>query len=202
MHECNAMHILETKKKKQKTKNNGHKEQSIEAQGPCQKDSIRLSLLHSNLFRCTTSIGVFIHMGMISNSRIGIKVQSPYQINNQYNMILFLRHRYFWFVYSLSSLQLVTVQTNVSRLSTKVTNPSRLIMCLTLRKVRRLRFRLMKLIFLRGVTSTDLASLIEGLTTSLTRGSEEEEGTKFVEWGADTEMLSTKPNLVLSEGDF
>ena len=37
---------------------------------------------------------------------------------------------------------------------------------------------------------------------SLTKGSEEEEGTKFVEWGADTEMLSTKPKLVLSEGDF
>ena len=75
-------------------------------------------------------------------------------------------------------------------------------MCLTLRRVRSLRFRLMKLIFLRGVTSTDLASLIEGLTTSLTRGSEEEEGTKFVEWGADTEMLSIKPKPVLSEGDF
>ena len=72
MHKCYAMQILETKKKKKK--NNGHKEYSNEAQGPCQKDSIRLSLLHPKLFRCTTSIGVLIHMGMISNSKIGIKV--------------------------------------------------------------------------------------------------------------------------------
>ena len=41
-----------------------------------------------------------------------------------------------------------------------------------------------------------------GLTASLTKGSEEEEGTKFVEWDADTEMLSTKPKLVLLEGNF
>ena len=58
------------------------------------------------------------------------------------------------------------------------------------------------LIFLVSVTSTDLASLIEGLTTSLTEGSEKEEGTKFVEWDAGTEMFSTKPKLVFSEGDF
>ena len=72
MHECYAMQILETEKTKNQrtmvTKN------SSEAQGPGQKDSIRLSLLHPKLFRCTTSIGVLIHMGMISNSRIGIKV--------------------------------------------------------------------------------------------------------------------------------
>ena len=58
------------------------------------------------------------------------------------------------------------------------------------------------LIFLGGVTSTDLALLIEGLMTSLTGGLEEEEGTKFVKWGADIEMLSTKPKTVLLEGDF
>ena len=39
-------------------------------------------------------------------------------------------------------------------------------------------------------------------TTSLTEGSEEDEGTKFVEWGADMEMLSKKPNPDLLEGDF
>ena len=38
MHECYAMQILETKKTK--PKNNGHKGQSNEAQGPCQKDQI------------------------------------------------------------------------------------------------------------------------------------------------------------------
>ena len=49
------------------------------------------------------------------------------------------------------------------------------------------------LIFLGGVTYI-------GLTTSLTRGSEEE--TKFVEWVLGTEVLSTKPKPVLSKGDF
>ena len=44
--------------------------------------------------------------------------------------------------------------------------------------------------------------LIASLTTSLTGGSEEDEGIKFVEMGADTLMLSTKPKPVLSEGDF
>ena len=52
------------------------------------------------------------------------------------------------------------------------------------------------LIFLDGETSTGLStSLIGGLivllTISLIEGLEEDEGTKFVEWGADTEMLST-----------
>ena len=54
-------------------------------------------------------------------------------------------HIYFWFVCSLSSLQLETVWTNVLRLSTKMTNPCKLIMCVALRKVRSLRFRLMKI---------------------------------------------------------
>ena len=74
MHECYAMQILETKNKKQKPKNNGHNEYSNEVQESCQNDSIRLSLLHPKLLRCTMSIRVFIHMRMISNSRIGIKV--------------------------------------------------------------------------------------------------------------------------------
>ena len=63
------------------------------------------------------------------------------------------------------------------------------------------------LIFLDGETSMGLTtSLIGGLTVSLTasliEGSEEDEGTKCLEWGANTEMLSTKPNPDLSEGDF
>ena len=63
------------------------------------------------------------------------------------------------------------------------------------------------LIFLDGETSMGLTtSLIGGLTFSLTNslieGSEEDEGTKCVEWGADIEMLSTKPIPDLSEGDF
>ena len=121
------------------------KKQSDEAQRPCQKDSTRLSLLHPKLFRCTSSIGVIIHMRTITNSKIGIKVQSLYQFTNKYHRILYLRHRYFWFVCSLSNLQLVTVWMNVPRLSTKMTNPCRLIMQLALRRVRSLRFRLLKI---------------------------------------------------------
>ena len=127
-----CINVMQCKSQKQrKTKKNQITmvtKNSNEAQGPCQKDSIRLSLLHPKLFRCTTSIGVLIHMGIISNSKIGIKVQSLYQFTNEYHRILCLRHKYFWFVCSLSSLQLVTVWTNVSRLSTKMTNPCRLIM--------------------------------------------------------------------------
>ena len=73
MYECYAMQIVENKANK-KPKNKGHKEYSNEAQGPCQKDSIRLSILHPKLFRCTSSIGVLIHMRMITNSRIRIKI--------------------------------------------------------------------------------------------------------------------------------
>ena len=63
------------------------------------------------------------------------------------------------------------------------------------------------LIFLNGEISMGLTTsltggLIVSLTASLTKGSEEDEGTKCMEWGADTEMLSTKPNPDLSEGDF
>ena len=44
-----------------------------------------------------------------------------------------------------------------------------------------------------GLTTSLIGGLTVSLTTSLTEGSEEDEGTKCVEWGADTEMLSTKP---------
>ena len=120
MHVCYAMQILETttkkkkkqkkktknkkKKQKQKPKNNGHKGKSNETQGPCQKDSIRSTLLHPKPFRCTTSIGVCIHIRVISNFRIGIKVESLYQFTNKCYRILYLWHRHFWLVCSLSSL--------------------------------------------------------------------------------------------------
>ena len=43
MHECNAMQLLETKGKtqNQRTKNNGHKGKSNEAQGPRKSRQIR-----------------------------------------------------------------------------------------------------------------------------------------------------------------
>ena len=89
MHECYAIQILKAKTKKKKTKTkktkqnktkkqkqkkNGHKEYRDETQGPCQKDSIRLSLLHPRSLRCNSSIRVTIHIKMMSNSKIGIKV--------------------------------------------------------------------------------------------------------------------------------
>ena len=48
MHECNAMQILKTKKKNTKTKEQWSQKKNNEVQGPCQKDSISLSLLHPN----------------------------------------------------------------------------------------------------------------------------------------------------------
>ena len=94
MHECYAMQLLETKEKKntknQRTKNNGHKEKSNKAQGPYQKDSIRSSLLHPKPFRCITSVGVYIHIRVISNSKIEIKVESLYQFTNKCYRILYL----------------------------------------------------------------------------------------------------------------
>ena len=53
-----------------------------------------------------------------------------------------------------------------------------------------------------GLTTSLTGGLTVSLTTSLIEGSEEDEEKTFVEWGADTEMLSTKPNPDLSEGDF
>ena len=95
MHECNAMQLIETKENKcknQRTKNNGHKGKYNEAQGPCQKNSVRFSLLHPKLFICTMSIGVCIHIRVISNSKIGIKVERLYQFTNKCHRILCLRH--------------------------------------------------------------------------------------------------------------
>ena len=63
-------------------------------------------------------------------------------------------------------------------------------MQLILRNGRILRLILFKI---KGVTST-------GLTNSLMGGLEEE--IKFVECVLGTEMLSSKPRLVLSKGDF
>ena len=53
-----------------------------------------------------------------------------------------------------------------------------------------------------SLTTSLTGDLTISLTISFTKGSEEDEGTNFVEWGADTKMLSTKPNPDLSEGDF
>ena len=95
MHECNAMQILETKKKKHKKpriKEQWSQRKRNEAQGPSQKDSVSLSLLHPKLFRCNMSIGVCIHIRVISNSKIGIKVERLYQFTNKCYRILCLRH--------------------------------------------------------------------------------------------------------------
>ena len=88
--ECNAMQLLETEEKNTKTKEQWLQRKSNEAQGPCQKDSVSLSLLHPKLFRCTMSIGVYIHNRVISNSKIGIKVECLYQFTNKCYRILCL----------------------------------------------------------------------------------------------------------------
>ena len=118
MYECNAMQLLETKEKNTKTKKQRQWSQrkSNEAQRPYQKDSVSLSLLHPKLFR-----------------------------TNKCYRILCLRYWHFWLICSLSSLQLVTVWTNVSRLPTKMTHLCRLTMHLILRKSRYLRFRLFQI---------------------------------------------------------
>ena len=67
MHECYAMQILKKKK-------NDHKEYRDEAQGPYQNNSIRLSILHLRPLRCNSSIRVIIHIRIMSNFKIGIKV--------------------------------------------------------------------------------------------------------------------------------
>ena len=73
-----CMNIMQCKSEKQKEtkhqKKNGHKEYWDEAQGPCQKDLIRLGLLHAKLLRCNSGIGVIIHIRMMCNSKISIKV--------------------------------------------------------------------------------------------------------------------------------
>ena len=97
----------------------------------------------------------------------------------------------------------------MSRLLTKMTHPSKLTMHLVLRKGRLLRFRLFQInpnlldgeTFM-GLTTSLTGGLTVSLTTSLTEGSEEDEKTKCVEWGAYTEMFSTKPIPDLSKGDF
>jgi len=66
---CNV--ILKTKENKN-LKKNGQKGFCI--QGSCQKDSIRLSLLHPKLLRCNSSVGIIIHIRIMSNSSIGIKI--------------------------------------------------------------------------------------------------------------------------------
>ena len=141
-------------------------------------------LLKFTLFPYTTLFrSVCIHIRVISNSQIGIKVECLYQFTNKCCRILCLRHLHFLFVCSLSNLQLVTIRTNVSKFPTKMTHPSRLTMHLVLRKGRLLKFRFFKstLIFLDGETSMGLTTSLTGgltisLTTSLIKGSEEDEG--------------------------
>ena len=147
-----CMNVMQcnSQRQKRKTQKPRNKEQwsqrkGNEAQEPCQKDSISLSLLHPKLFRCTTSIRVCIHIRVISNSKIGIKVEHLCQFTNKCYRISCLRHQHFWLVCSLSTLQLVIVWMNVSRIPTKMTHLSKLTMHLVLRKGRLLKFRLFQI---------------------------------------------------------
>ena len=50
MYECNAMQHLETEEQKPRIKEQWSPRKSNEAQGPCQKDSVSLRLLHPKIF--------------------------------------------------------------------------------------------------------------------------------------------------------
>ena len=172
MHKCNAMQILETKKRNTKTKNQRTMvtKKSNEAQGPCQKDSVSLSLLHPKIFRCTTSIGVCIHIRVISNSKIGIKVERLYQFTNKCYRILYMRHWHFWLICSLSSLQLVTIGWMCLDFPQKWHTQAGLPCILSLERVDTLgldSFRSI-LIFLDGETSMGLTTLLTGGFDSFT----------------------------------
>ena len=102
---CNAAPRDKRKEtQKPKSKDQWSQRKNNEAQGPCQKDSVNLSLLHPKLFRCTSSIGVCILISVISNSKIGIKVERLYQFTNKCYRILCLRHWHFRLICFLSSL--------------------------------------------------------------------------------------------------
>ena len=77
-------------------------------------------------------------------------------------------------------------------------------MQLALRRVRSLRFRLLKINpnLLRRCNFYRFSLTHSGFDDLTHRGFERRRRNKVCGWDADTEMLSTKPKPVLSEGDF
>ena len=76
MYECYANANL-------KKNNFGHRRQKELTQGPCQTNSLRLSLLHPDLFRYKLGVGISIRIDPNFNSSIGIKVKNLYQLMNK-----------------------------------------------------------------------------------------------------------------------
>ena len=116
------------------------KESRNEAQGPCQTGSFMMNLLHPHLFRCRLEIGVLRQMRLIINSRIGIEAKSFYQLMNNCHWILCFWHIHFLFSCLLASIQLEAVRASMPSSTTKMTKPLRLVLFLSYRMNRLLRF--------------------------------------------------------------
>ena len=133
MQECNA-------KKNPNEKHFGHKTLKELAQGPCQTDSLRLSLLHPHFHRCKLGIGVSRWIRLKLNSCIGIKVKNFYEFMNKCHRILCFWHRHFLFDCLLWSLQLKTIWACMPNSTTKMTKPLRFVLFLASKMIEILGF--------------------------------------------------------------
>ena len=143
MHECNAMQNL--KKNNKKKIIFGHKGLRVKAQGPCQRDSPRLSLLCPHSFRCKLRVGVSRKIILMFNSNIGINVKSLYQFMNKCYTIMCFWHKHFLFSCFLRGFQLETIWVCMPSSSMKMTKPLRFMLFLTLSLIRILGFWLTKI---------------------------------------------------------
>lgn len=116
------------------------KESRDEAQGPCETNSSMITLLLPHFLRCRLEIGVSRHMGLLINSKIGIEAKSFYQLMNKFHRILCFWHRHFLFSCLLASMKLEAIRASMHSFSTKMANPLRLVLFLSYRISRLLRF--------------------------------------------------------------
>ena len=128
--------INEMQKNKILRKKNWPKGMRNIAWGPCQIDSVKLSLLHPQFLRCMPKVGVSRDMRFLINSSIGIKTKSLYQFMNKCHGILCSWHRHFLF----GCLQLETIWASIPSSTTKMIKLLRLVLFLTYRMSRFLRF--------------------------------------------------------------
>ena len=108
------------------------KESRDEAQGPCQTGSFMTSLLHLHRLRCKLEIGVRRQARLMFKSRISIV--------NKCHWILCFKHKHFLFGCLLSSLQLEAVRVSMPNSTTKITKLLRLMLFLSNRMRKLLRF--------------------------------------------------------------
>ena len=125
------------------------------AQGPCQTNLVKLSLLHPHFLRCKPKVGVSLHMRFLINFNIDIEAQILYQLMNKCHGILCFWHKRFLFCCLLSCLQLETIQVCLPSSTTEVTKPLRLMLFLIYRMSRFLGFCFTK-IYPNSSSSQDL----------------------------------------------